>query len=136
MQYDVLRNELLADPIGLGYSGMTDLLAAAKLNALDTGRTQARTAVPVAEMFNAIVNADWPAVASLAESKLRALLQMQTVDASNANIKVIIGAVFGAGTVTRTNLLAIGSQTVSRAVELGLGVITTLDVTRARAGVW
>lgn len=136
MDYTTLRTELLSDPVTLGYSGLSDINAAAKLNAVDTGRTQARTAVPVAEIFNGIVNADWPAVASVAESKLRGLLQMQTVDASNANTKAIVGAIFGVGTQTRTNLLEIGTQTVSRATELGLGPVAPVDVTRARSGVW
>lgn len=136
MDHAALRTELTVDPVALGYSGLTDAQAAAKLNAVDTGRTQLRAAVPVQEVFNAIVNADWPTVPSAAESKLRALLQMQSIDASNANTKTIIGAVFGAGTQTRTNLLALGSQTVSRATELGLGAVTTIDVTRARSGVW
>jgi hypothetical protein len=136
MDYGALRSELTTDPVTLGYSGLTDTQAAAKLNATDTGRTQARTAVPVAEIYNNIVNADWPTAASTSESKLRALLGMQTIDASNANTKTIIGAIFGAGTQTRTNLLAIGTQTVSRATELGLGPVLVSDVTKARAGVW
>src|SRR4051812_10535777 len=114
MNYPVLQTELQGDPVALGYAPLTDAQAAAKLNDLTTGRTLARTAIPVAEIYNNILNADWPAPASAAESKLRALLGMQTVDASNANTKTIIGAIFGVGTPTRTNLLALGTQTVSR----------------------
>ena len=136
MDYGKLRTELTTDPVALGYSGLSHAAAAAKLNATDTGRTLPRTAVPVAEIFNAIVNADWPAVGSQAESKLMALLQMQSIDASHANTRAIIGSVFGAGTQTRTNLLALGSRTVSRAEELGLGLVTEGDVAIARGGGW
>lgn len=137
MNFPALRTELTTDPVALGYSGLTDVQAAAKLNALDTGRTLPRTNVPVAEIYNAIVNADWPdpgaAGTRVAESKLRGLLAMQTIDASNANTKAIIAAIFGAGTTTRANLLALATRTVSRAEEIGLGVVTAGDVGLARA---
>lgn len=136
MDYPRLRTELTTDPVALGYAGLPDAQAAAKLNALDTGRAQARTAVPMQEVFNSIVNADWPTAGSAAESKLLALLGMPVVDASNANTKALIAAIFAAGTQTRTNLQALGTQTVSRAVELGLGTVLASDVQRARAGSW
>lgn len=140
MQYDVLRTELLTDPLPLGYSGLTDAQAAAKLNAVDTGRTQARTAVPPQEIFNAINDAAWPTTAIL-QDKLRAVLGMPAVDASNANTRGILGAIFpasGATLATNTRLVALGTQTVSRAVELGLGIVQAADVTLARtkAGGW
>jgi hypothetical protein len=139
MDYAALRTELTTDPVTLGYAGLTDTLAAAKLNATDTSRTATRTAVPVQEVFNAIDDGAWPTAGSLSESKLRTVLGMPQVDASNTNTRGILGAVFpasGATAATRTRLLALSTQTVSRAVELGLGPVLTSDVTKARAGVW
>lgn len=138
MDYTALRAELTGDPVALGYSGLTDALAAAKLNATDTGRTLARTDVPPREVFNAINDAAWPATAIL-QDKLRALLGMPTIDASNPNTRGIVAAIFpnsGATAATFARLLALGTQTVSRAAELNLGTVTTLDVTRARSGIW
>lgn len=139
MDYPVLKNELQLDPVSLGYSALTDTQAAAKLNAVDTGRTLNRTAVPAQEVFNAIDDGAWPTAGSLSESKLRTVLGMPAVDASNTNTRGIFGAVFpntGATAATRTRLLAIGTQTVSRAQELGLGPVLVSDVTKARTNTW
>lgn len=143
MDYQKLRTELTTDPVALGYSGLTDTPAAAKLNALDTGRTLNRTSVPTSEVRNAIEDGAWPdpgnASTRVSESKLRALLQMASIDASNANIRAAFGTIFpnsGATAATRTALLALATRTVSRAEELGLEAVTPVDVTRARAGVW
>lgn len=138
MDYAALRNELVVDPLPLNYSGLTDAQAAAKLNAVDTGRTQARTAVSASEILGAIDDGAWPSTAIL-QDKLRNILSIDPIDASNTNIRGVIGVVFpnsGATAATRLRLLALSARTVSRAEELGLGAVTTGDVTRARSGVW
>ena len=136
MDYPALRNELLNDPVALGYAGKTDQQAADLLNSTTTGRTLPRTSVPTTEVLGAILNTDWPAAASASESKLRAILGMPFVDASNGNIRGLFQAIFAAGTTTRTNLLALANRTVSRAEELGFGVVLAVDVNRARSGMW
>lgn len=139
MIYELLRSELLTDPIGLGYAGTTDQQAADLLNSLTTGRTRARTAVPVAEIFNAIDNGAWPATGTM-QDKLAAVLGMQVIDASNANTRGILGSIFpnsGATANTNQRLQALSTRTVSRAEELNLGGIpSALDVNRARSGAW
>jgi len=138
MDYAKLRAELLTDPVALGYAGQTDQQAADLLNSLTTGRTQPRTQVPVAELFNAIDNGGWPTTA-LTQDKLAAVLNMQVIDASNANTRGIIGSIFpnsGATAATNARLQALATRTVSRATELGLEVVAPLDVNRARSGVW
>ena len=135
MDYAKLRTELTTDPVALGYAGLTDQAAADKLNALDTGRTRNRTAVPVQEVFNAIDDGAWPSTTIL-QDKLRGILGMPVVDASNTNTRGIFGAIFpnSAPTAnTRTRLLALATETVSRATELGLGTVTAGDVNLARA---
>lgn len=137
MDYALLRTELLTNPAGLagGYTGLTDQAAADKLNALDTGRTRARTAVPVQEIFNAIDNAAWPSTAAL-QNKLSGVLSMPVVDASNTNTRGILGSIFpnsGATANTNGRLLALSTEAVSRAAELGLSLVTAGDVERARS---
>lgn len=139
MDYTALRAELLTDPVALGYAGLSDAQVAAKLNAIDTGRALNRTAVPVQEIFNAIDNAAWPAVGSLSAHKLQVVLSMPMVDASNANTRGILGAIFpnsGATAATNARLLALSTRTVSRAEELGLGAVLVSDVTKARTNTW
>lgn len=142
MDYAKLRTEITTDPAGLGYAalGTNDAAIAAKLNATDTGRTLPRTAVPVQEVFNQIDDGAWPSTAIL-QDKLRGVLGMPVVDASNTNTRGILGVIFpnsGATAATRTRLLALQNQTVSRAVELGLDTVTEGDVNLARtkSGGW
>lgn len=139
MDYRALHAELTTDPLALGYSGLNNASAANKLNALDTGRTVNRTRVDVAEVFSAIDDGAWPAVNSQAAHKLQVVMGMPFVDASNTNTRGILGAIFpnsGATVNTRNRLLALSTQTVSRATELGLGVVTEGDVAQARSGSW
>jgi hypothetical protein len=138
VDYQRLRTELTTDPLGRGYAGMPDQQAADDLNSLATGRTRARTAVPTQEVFNAIDNAAWPGTAIL-QHKLQCVLGMPVVDASNANTRGILGAVFpnsGATAATNQRLQALATEAVSRAAELGLEAPSALDVQRARSGVW
>lgn len=140
MDYAALRAELTTDPLALGYAALTDTQAAATLSALDTGRTQPRTAVPVQEIFNQVEDAAWPSTAIL-QDKWRGVLSMPVVDASNTNTRAILGTIFpnsGATAATRTRLLALSTTPVSRATELGLGTVTAGDVAlaRAKSGGW
>ena len=138
MDYNKLAVELNTDPAGLGYAGLNNAQAAAKLNATDTGRTRSRTRVEVTEIFNCIDDGAWPTTAIL-QDKLRGLLSMPYVDASNTNTRGILGAIFpnsGATAGTRARLLALATEPVSRAAELGLGLVTPGDVEVARGGQW
>lgn len=136
--YARLRAELLADPAGLGYAGLSDQAASDRIGATDTGRTLARTAVPASEILGAIDNGAWPTTAIL-QDKLRGVLGIDPIDTSNDNIRGILGAIFPVGGqtgATRTRLLALSERTVSRAEELGLGAIEAEDVRIARSGIW
>lgn len=138
MDYGTLAAELTNDPVGLGYAGLTNAQAAAKLNATNTGRTRNRARVEVTEVFNCIDDGAWPATAIL-QDKLRGVLSMPYVDASNTNTRGILGAIFpnsGATAATRTRLLALGTEAISRATELGLGYVSEGDVALARGGTW
>jgi len=138
MNYSGLRAELTTDPLAIGYAPLSDQAAADKLNAANTGRTRQRTAVPVQEVFSAVDNAAWPSTAAL-QDKWRGILSMPAVDASNANTRGILGSIFpnsGGTAATNTRLLALATETISRATELGLEAVAAVDVARARAGEW
>lgn len=139
MDYPVLAAELTNDPVSLGYAGLTHAQAAAKLNATNTGRTRNRTAVTSREVFNCIDSGAWPAAGSQAAHMLQVVLAMDYIDASNTNTRGILGTVFpnsGATAATRTRLLALATEPISRATELNLETVTEGDVARARAGTW
>jgi hypothetical protein len=136
VDYPKLKAELTNDPLALGYSGMNDQIAANKLNATDTGRTQVRNSVSKLEIFKGIVNSEWPTTAIL-QNKLQTMFALDTIDPSNANIQAIITSIFAAGTATRANIIAMATQTVSRATELALGeVVSAGHVQQARSGNW
>lgn len=134
MDYRTLRNELTNDPATVGYAGMTDAQAATALNAAN--QVRARTLIPAYEVWEAIVPAEWTALSAAEKQRIQSLLSMGTVNAAGANTRASFLAAFAGGTQTRTNLAALQNELVSRAAILGLGTVTTLDVTRARAGVW
>jgi hypothetical protein len=138
VDYPKLRTELTTDPVTLGYAPLTDQAAADKLNATNTGRTRNRTAVGTDEVLNQIDDAAWPTTAIL-QNKLQILLERQTVDASNTRVRGIFAAIFpnsGGTAATLGRLNALGTETVSRATELGLEFVQAVDVQRARAGKW
>lgn len=135
MDYTALRTEILTDPVTLGYSGKTDQAMADLLNSVTTGRTLARQSITQLEFANVIGNADFPATAILQE-KFRFLYSQATLNPNNPQMVAIVQAVFPSNTATWTRLLALATPVVSRAVELGLGPVVALDVTRARTGSW
>lgn len=134
MDYRKLRDELTTDPLARGYAGMTDVQAAASLNTAD--RAVARTIIPAYEIINATVPAEWAALSAAEKQRYQTMTGAGQVDASNANVGAAFLAMFAGGTATRTALAALQSTTMSRAAELGLDTVTTLDVERARGGRW
>jgi hypothetical protein len=132
---NALKTELTQDPVALGYAGKTSIQAAALLNATNTGRSRNRTRVEITEVFNQIDDGAWPSTAIL-QDKLRGILSMPYVDASNTNTRGIFGAIFpnsGATAATRGRLLALSTEPISRAVELGWGFVTPGEVEQALA---
>jgi hypothetical protein len=165
--YAKLRTELLADGLNLGYklsagaapntyvSGtMTDEQAAGLLNSLTTGRTRKRADVSSAEMLAVIDMADMPALAtnpnnSQLSQERRDLAWFESVmnaptvrllndDDTDTQIKANFARMFPANTGTRTRLLALQTAPISRAMELGLGVVSPSDVelARTKSGGW
>jgi len=152
MDYAVLRVELTTDPLALGYAALTDAQAAAKLDALDTGRTVRRTDIALAEILAVVDPGDLTALpgtptnAQLSQERRDLAwltwlfscsnISLLNADGSDTQVRANLLRLFGAGTGTRTRLATLQTRTVSRAQELGIGVVLAGDVTNARAGVW
>jgi hypothetical protein len=130
-----LITELTIDPLARGYAAMTDAQAADSLNTVN--RTAARTDIDGNDLLQCTNAAELLALTAAARDLFVGLIQMPKISIANANNRALLGAMFAAGTTTRTNLvaLAISTTPVSRAAELGLGVVTAGQVGRARAGV-
>lgn len=149
MDFSALRQELLNDPVPLGYSGMTNAQASAKLNALDTGRTRKRKNISGSEIWVALNTLDLvalpasPTAAQLSQERrdlawLTGLaplsnIQLLNEDGSNTQVRTMLERIIASnGNGTRARLLALSLETISRAVELGLGTVTEGDVKLAR----
>jgi hypothetical protein len=139
VDYARLRAELLGtEPGSLGYTGLSDQAAADKLNATNTGRTLPRAVIPTWEMREAIVQSEYAAATAANRQWLDMILAGENVTAAPGNIRTGLLAIFAAGSTTRANLAALQTRTVSRAEELGLGVVAPGDVelARTKSGGW
>jgi hypothetical protein len=127
-----LRTELISDPLTRGYASMTDAQAAESLNTAN--RASTRTLVDTWEILEATVPAEYTPLSSALKTQYQLYVSAGRIDVSRANTRAAFALMFGAGTVTRTNLLALSAgPLVSRAVELELGVVAPGDVQCARA---
>jgi len=134
---EVLSDELSGDPLVRGYSTMTDQEAADDLNTEYRSRNRtsmsgdeiAQQAVPAA--FDAL---DDGAANNTADVKSHwlALCGRSSIDPfATANVQLVI-SIFGAGSQTVINLNTARVEAISRAIELGLGVVKSRDVGYAR----
>lgn len=126
----ILRDEVLNDPLGIGYAGMADQQVADSLNVVN--RSEQRTSVPSEELISAIRLPDYTAVSTSAEREwLLLLLTPQEVDFGNSDVRVALANIFGS-TDTTANLAALATKAVSRATELGLPTIKEGHVIHVR----
>lgn len=126
----MLAAELSADPLVRGYSGMSDQAAADSLNT--ENRDVDVDLVKSAVVLEAIVISEYNVLTDAQKALVNAMLAMGEMDPHGPNTKAIFAVIFDPGTVTRTNLLALSIETVSRGVELGIGTVKSGDVDRAR----
>lgn len=132
MDYNALNSELITDPLARGYSGMSDAAAAADLNTVY--RTRTRDTVSGSEILNATDDAEFTALADPTDkNRWLSLCGIAEIDTGNGVAKSLEADLFGAGTTTRDNLAALKSESISRAVELGLGTVRAGDVEYARS---
>jgi hypothetical protein len=118
MDYQALNTELTTDPLGRGYSGMTDEQAATDLNTVY--RTRPRSSMSGDEIFAATDNTEF---LGLTDHKQQLWVSFTSKDVINAydqtNID-FLDYIFGAGSTTKTTLSSLRTEDVSRATEIGL----------------
>lgn len=145
--YEVLVAELVDDPLGCGYAGMTNLAAAARLNVVDRS-----VADPARKTLRELLRVAGMVEAGVIHGKLKAAAE------SNAGVALAVAAAGDYGgdggldfsspaTVAGIDMLvtggvltseegdalkALGRRTVSRAEELGLSVVTDGHIGSAR----
>lgn len=132
MDYTVLATEISTDPLVRGYSGMTDAQIAEDINTVY--RTCRRDYIFGWEGFNATDDVEYGALTDAQKSSWDALCAIEQIDVTSGVAKSREAELFGPGTTTRSNLLALRDPPCSRGEELGLGFVLTSDVTFAKTG--
>ena len=137
MDYVALKTELTTDPLSLGLVRMSDQDAANKLNEIpatpSAGREIERDVVPACEIFEATLPSEWTALSATEKQRYQTMLSMGELNLKKPNTRSALAAMFGAGTTTRTNVLALQTTVASRAMVLFGEPVQFWDVARARA---
>jgi len=129
MDLAALKSEITQDPQALGYSGKGDEACANLLNT--PNRTINRESIDGGTLAAALVAAEYAALTGMQRQFVDLVAGAVSIPWT-ANLKTQLGSIFGAGTTTRTNMLALQSRPGSRGEELGFGLVTPSDVAKAR----
>ena len=117
MNYDLLKAEVLGDPLPRGYDTMTDVQVSDSLNAVD--RSIPRQSMSASEVFNAIDMTALNTLSDVDKEKVWGVLGLGELNPFG-NEAAQMSSVFGAGSATITALKALRVESVSRAVELNM----------------
>lgn len=115
-----LASEIATDPLARGYAGMTDQQVADDLNT--AYREIIRSNLSGSTIFNAIVPSEFSGLTADQQQLVRDVFSLgDAVDVGpGTNARTVLLDAFGAGTVTRDNLVAAVTVNVTRAEELNL----------------
>jgi hypothetical protein len=127
-----LYDEIMTDPLSRGYSGMTDEEVANDINSLY--RTIQRDFVYGHEIFNITDDAEYGILSDTQKSSWDALCAIEQVKTASGVARSRELELFGPGTITRTNLQELTTKSVSRAEELGLGIVKPGYIEEVRRG--
>ena len=117
---EILRDELLSDPLGRSYSTMSDQEATDDLNT--EYRSRNRTSMKSTEVFNAIDVSEFIALADGNRNTVMQIVGFGDINPFGKEADVFI-SIFGGGSETIIALALARMEPISRAVELGLRLI-------------
>lgn len=126
---EILKLEIMNDPLGRGYAGMSDEQVAASLRGSD--RQENRSLVSGSEVLNTVNKGEFNALSATDQQRFWNVIHMGEINPFGVEAALLID-VFGAGSATITALGGIRKRTVSRGQELGLGFVGEGDVWDAR----
>ncbi len=126
---DILKDELVNDPLGRGSVSMSDQTAADDLNT--SYRTRNRVSMSASEVYNAIDQTGWAALSAADQQEVWEILHMGDVNPFGREATRFT-AIFGGGSVTIAALASARIESITRAVERGLGEVKSRDVGYAR----
>lgn len=126
-----LSDEILLDPLGRGYSTMSDEDAAGSLNT--PNRSRNRITMSGREVQAQIVDSEYVALTVEKKSQLLALTSSSDLDPFGFPSNVVKD-IFGVGATSLSNLATARIETISRAREIGLGIVKVGHIAEARLG--
>ena len=121
----ILSDELTKEE----YAAMSDAEAAVSLNALN--RSRDRTSMTASEVLNAVEISEWNALTDVQRQQIWDVLHIGEINPFGVEA-TIFQNVFGVST-TITSLQDARVEQISRATELGLGVVKVGHVEEARS---
>ena len=129
MDYQVLSNEIITDPLTRGYAGMTDQEVADDLNTIY--RTRNRSSMTGKEVKDRIDTTEWSTRTDAQKQIVLALCNRDDLDPFGIDAQIFQDEMAGA-TNTIAALNAYRVEDISRGEELGLGLVKDYDVYAAR----
>jgi hypothetical protein len=116
-----LSTELSTDPSSLGYAGkqpgeVRDIINLTR-DTIDIDREH----VPASELQSAVIGSEFVSLSNITQRGWLAIVGLGSdpgVPVGNTNIRGQIAAIWGAGTTTRSNLVALQTKKGSRAEQL------------------
>ena len=130
MDIAALASELTVDPLGRGYSGMSNAEATASLNTVN--RDVDVTSITGDRIFAATDSAEFIVLSDIKKQLWLSFCGRSEVDPFGTSNVAFVTWLFGGGSTTGSNLAGVRQQSISRAQELGLGIVREGDVERAR----
>lgn len=127
----LIKPELDADPLGRGYSGMTDAeVVDSLMNNLD--RQPPNGSISGSTLLRHVVQAEYDGLSAAKQNQVLALAGVESLDPWGVGAGIVVD-IFGAGSNTVQALASYrDTLLISRAQELGLGRVREGDVSRAR----
>ena len=132
MDYQALWTEISTDPLGRGYSAMTDPEIAIDLNTVY--RTRTRSTLSSAEIYENIVVSEFQNKTDAQKVYIRDILGLggDVQVGPDTKARQVMITIFGAGSQTIAALAASLQEDISRASELGFGRVLAQDIETAR----
>ena len=131
MDYTALKAELDAGHPDTGAYDADNQIAADQINAVN--RTVNRSPVTGDEMYNVTDSAEFDALTDAKKDRWVMFTRSTVIDLQAGPNQAMVNHIFGNPSASRTAMIALSTETVSRATELGLGFVKAGHVQDARA---
>jgi len=120
MNISTLKSELLSGHPVTGAYDADDALAADQINLVN--RTKNRTSISASEVVNAFDSAEFTALSDANKALVWNIVHIGELNPFGIEA-TLLTSIFGGGSNTIVNLAALRTDNISRADELGLGVV-------------